>query len=223
MKAFMPAAVGFFAAAADRLDDAVDGPPSPEPLSERTPRSTPARMSRPTTAATTTRSLPDGRRVAGSLSCTVSGSGPAAAGAAAVRPSTAVTGSGAAWGARTGAVAEGTAAPPRKSFTWAIDQRRPGSRTIVPSRSGAIQPASASCGGSSWTMRYIAASTLSPISYGGRPDSAWKAVAPNDHTSLAASPAEPVATSGARYAGEPVTRPVWVNDGSPVTRAMPKS
>ena len=39
---------------------------------------------------------------------------------------------------------------------------------------------------------------LSPTSYGGLPDTAWKSVAPRDHTSLAGVADEPDATSGAR-------------------------
>jgi len=41
----------------------------------------------------------------------------------------------------------------RKSRTSTIDQRWAGSRTMVPSSSGVIQPASDSRGGSSWTIR----------------------------------------------------------------------
>src|SRR6478735_8096267 len=103
---------------------------------------------------------------------------------------------------------------PRKSRTCSIVQRRAGSCTMVPSSSGVIQPASSSRGGSSLTMRYSAPSTWSPTSYGGRPASTWKAVAPSDQTSAASSPRPPVATSGARYAGDPVTMPVCVSAGS---------
>ena len=48
-------------------------------------------------------------------------------------------------------------------------------------------------------------------------------MAPHDHTSLAGVACCPEATSGERYAGEPVTSPVWVSDGSAAVRAMPKS
>lgn len=51
--------------------------------------------------------------------------------------------------------AGGTVAPrsERKSRTWVIVQRRAGSRTMVASSSGVIQPASPRRGGSSFTMR----------------------------------------------------------------------
>ena len=52
--------------------------------------------------------------------------------------------------------------------------------------------------------------------------SAWKSVAPSDHMSLAGVARPPVAISGARYAGEPVTCPVWVVWES-TPRAIPKS
>ena len=61
------------------------------------------------------------------------------------------------------------------------------------------------------------------MSYGGWPASMWKSVAPSDHTSEASFARWPAATSGARYAGDPVTMPVWVSEGSLVIRAMPKS
>ena len=48
-------------------------------------------------------------------------------------------------------------------------------------------------------------------------------MAPHDQTSLAGVACWPEATSGERYAGEPVTSPVWVSDGSVDVRAMPKS
>ena len=48
-------------------------------------------------------------------------------------------------------------------------------------------------------------------------------MAPSDHTSLAAVACCPEATSGARYAGDPVTSPVWVSEASAWARAMPKS
>ena len=48
-------------------------------------------------------------------------------------------------------------------------------------------------------------------------------MAPSDQTSLAVVARWPEATSGERYAGEPVTSPVWVSDGSASARAMPKS
>ena len=91
------------------------------------------------------------------------------------------------------------------------------------SSSGASQPAFVSRGGSSCTIRYIAPSTLSPTSYGGWPASAWYSVAPSDQTSLASVACCPEATSGERYAGEPVTSPVWVSEASASARAMPKS
>ncbi len=94
---------------------------------------------------------------------------------------------------------------------------------MVASRSGPSQPARAGRGGSSWTIRYIPPITLSPRSYGGRPSRTWNIVAPNDQTSEASSPRAPAATSGARYAGDPVTMPVCVRAGSVAIRAMPKS
>ena len=51
----------------------------------------------------------------------------------------------------------------------------------------------------------------------------WNRVAPRDHTSDASVAVDPEATSGARYAGEPVTRPVCVNVASASARAIPKS
>ena len=88
---------------------------------------------------------------------------------------------------------------------------RPRSRGIRGHRvSRAGPPASphrAASEASSWTMRYIAARTLSVVSYGGLPVSAWYSVAPSDQTSLASVAGLPAATSGARYAGEPVTMP----------------
>ena len=71
-------------------------------------------------------------------------------------------------------------------------------------------------------MRYMADSTLSEVSYGGRPVRAWYSVAPSDQTSLASVAGWPEATSGARYAGDPVTTPDAVIVESRA-RAMPKS
>src|SRR5919107_414356 len=65
--------------------------------------------------------------------------------------------------------------------------------------------------------------TLSRASYGGSPASAWNSVAPSAQTSLAAVAGLPDATSGARYAGEPVMSPVAVSVGSLYARAIPKS
>ena len=48
-------------------------------------------------------------------------------------------------------------------------------------------------------------------------------MAPRDQTSAAGVAIWPEATSGARYAGEPVTRPVCVREASASARAMPKS
>ncbi len=72
-------------------------------------------------------------------------------------------------------------------------------------------------------MRYIAPIRLSPTSYGGLPASAWNNVVPNDQTSLDCVADRPDATSGARYAGDPVTRPVRVSVRSATARAIPKS
>ena len=104
-----------------------------------------------------------------------------------------------------------------------MDHRSAGSFAIVASIRGASHPAFVGRGGSSFTILYIVPRTLSSVSYGGPPSSAWKSVAPSAQTSDASVAVRPVATSGARYAGEPVTRPVWVSDASASARAMPKS
>ena len=85
------------------------------------------------------------------------------------------------------------------------------------------RPAFARRGGSSCTIRYSAPMRLSLTSYGGWPASRWKSVAPSDQTSAASVAVDPEATSGARYAGDPVTRPVWVSEASASARAIPKS
>ena len=86
----------------------------------------------------------------------------------------------------------------RKSCTWVIGQRSAGSRVMVFSSSAVSHPASTSRGGSSCTIRYSAPITLSPTSYGGRPDRAWNAVAPRPQTSAGGCAVCPEATSGER-------------------------
>ena len=108
------------------------------------------------------------------------------------------------------------ARPARRPASGGSRPRGPGrgSRAPAPSTSGRrargsscarapapASPAFVSRGGSSCTIRYSAPIRFSLTSYGGRPASRWKSVAPRDHTSEAS-----VAVGAGRHLGGEVRR-----------------
>ena len=98
-----------------------------------------------------------------------------------------------------------------------------GSALSIRSRSGVSGPLR--CGESSWpeATRCSTAIALSSWPNGGLPSVAVYSVEPSENTSDAKLADWPRATSGARYAGVPVTMPVAVSVTSPRTCEIPKS
>ncbi len=107
--------------------------------------------------------------------------------------------------------------------TSLIAGRSVGCGAIRAARTGANDPARrAGRGGWEATRCRVAIGLLSAPN-GDSPSTAKYRVAPREYTSLAKSDASPRATSGARYAGVPLTMPVEVRVTSSKACEMPKS
>ncbi len=104
----------------------------------------------------------------------------------------------------------------------AASSRWAGSLRSRPETTGCSN-ASPLSGGTGSVITAVSVDSAEPLSYGGTPSTIAYKVAPSDHRSAGGPGTPPRARSGEMYDGAPTSMPVDVTDGSPSTRAIPKS